>query len=273
MLYFILLTLTLTAIIAARYLVLSGMAHWLLWGRGGERLNAVRLNRERPMRRAIREEVRLSLVASAIHAPFVAVAIMMWWRYDGTQIYMNISDYGWPYLPLSFFIYLIIQDTYYYWAHRAMHHPRLFRVMHAGHHHARHPTPFSSFAFDPAEAVVTAWLLPVMVFVIPIYIGALIALVAIMTVASILNHSGWEVFPRVFVDSALGRQLITATHHSHHHIRFNANYGLYFRFWDRLMGTDAMTQEASAPRNHASRPPRRRPPPIEAPQRGSHKTS
>lgn len=248
LIYFLLVTLALIAIIAARYVLLSGLAYWLLWGRGGERLNATRLNRERPMRRAIREEVRLSLIASAIHAPFVAAAIMVWWRYDGTQIYTEVADYGWAYLFLSFFVYLLIQDTYYYWAHRAMHLPRLFRVMHAGHHHSRHPTPFSSFAFDPAEAVVTAWLLPILVFVIPIHVGVLLALVTVMTVASILNHSGWEVFPRAFVQSAVGRQLITATHHSQHHIRFNANYGLYFRFWDRIMGTDTM-----APANRAER--------------------
>ncbi|MDX2263822.1 MAG: sterol desaturase family protein [Hyphomicrobiales bacterium] len=239
LLYFVLITLALTLIIAARYIVLSGLAHWLLWGRGGERLNARRLNRERPMRAAIREEVRLSLIASAIHAPFAAAALMAWWRYGETQIYTNVSDYGWPYLVFSLFAYLAIQDAYYYWAHRAMHHPRAFRVMHAGHHRARHPTPFSSFAFDPAEALVTAWLLPALVFVIPIHIGALLALVTIMTLASILNHSGWEVMPRRFLEGPIGRHLITATHHSHHHIRFNANYGLYFRFWDRLMGTDA----------------------------------
>ncbi len=50
--------------------------------------------------------------------------------------------------------YLAVQDTYYYWAHRVMHHPRLFSWMHAGHHRSRQPTPFASFAFDPAEALV-----------------------------------------------------------------------------------------------------------------------
>jgi sterol desaturase/sphingolipid hydroxylase (fatty acid hydroxylase superfamily) len=247
MLYFLLLTLALTVIIAGRYLVLSGLAYWLLWERGGEKLNAVRLNRRRPMRAAIHEEVRLSLIASAIHAPLIALAIMAWWRHGGTQIYTDVSDYGYAYLFLSFFAYLVIQDTYYYFAHRVMHHPRLFRVMHAGHHNARNPTPFSSFAFDPAEALVTAWLLPALVFIIPIHIGALIALVLVMTAASILNHSGWELFPRWFLESWTGRQLITATHHSHHHIRFDANYGLYFRFWDKVMGTDDAARSPASP--------------------------
>ena len=35
-----------------------------------------------------------------------------------------------------------------------------------------------------------------------------------------------------------GRHLISASHHQLHHERYNSNYGLYFRFWDRLFGTD-----------------------------------
>ena len=29
----------------------------------------------------------------------------------------------------------------------------------------------------------------------------------------------------------------TTTHHNQHHRRFSSNYGLYFTFWDRAMGT------------------------------------
>ena len=34
-------------------------------------------------------------------------------------------------------------------------------------------------------------------------------------------------------------QIYTATHHQLHHDKYNCNYGLYFRLWDRLLGTDA----------------------------------
>lgn len=30
----------------------------------------------------------------------------------------------------------------------------------------------------------------------------------------------------------------TSTHHNIHHSKFNGNYGLYFRFWDKMMGTE-----------------------------------
>jgi sterol desaturase/sphingolipid hydroxylase (fatty acid hydroxylase superfamily) len=251
-------SIALTAIIAARYLVFSGLAYWLLWQRGGEKLAAKRLNRDRPMRRVIMQEIRLSLLSSGIHAVPAAVALVIWLR-GGTQIYSDWSAYGGAaYLLLSAFIYLAIQDSYYYWAHRLMHHPRLFKWMHAGHHKSRQPTPFASFAFDPAEAAVTAWLLPALAFVIPIHIGVLLALLILMTVTAVMNHSGWELLPQRFVHGRIGGQLISATHHSLHHTRFDTNYGLYFRFWDRLMGTDAMPRErpdtAATLKHAAARP-------------------
>ena len=48
--------------------------------------------------------------------------------------------------------------------------------------------------------------------------------------------------------------MISATHHSLHHTRFRCNYGLYFRAWDRWMGTDAMPEPVtSAQAQSASR--------------------
>jgi lathosterol oxidase len=237
-------TVLLTAIIAARYLVFSGLAYWLLWQRGGEKLCAKRLSRDRPMRRVIMQEIQLSLLSSAVYAAPAAFALVVW-LHGGTKIYTGWSARGGvPYLLLSAFLYLTIQDSYYYWAHRLMHHPRLFKWMHAGHHRSRQPTPFASFAFDPAEALATAWLLPALVFLIPVHIGVLLALLILMTATAVMNHSGWEMLPERFINGPIGGQLITATHHSLHHIRFGANYGLYFRFWDKLMGTDAMPQGA-----------------------------
>jgi Delta7-sterol 5-desaturase len=241
-------TAALTAIIALRYLLLSGLFYWLLWQRGGEKLGARRLNRERPMAGLVRAEIRLSLLSSGIYAAPAAVALIAF-MHGGTKIYTDWSSHGGlPYLCLSVFIYLAVQDSYYYWGHRLMHNPRLFGWTHAGHHRSRQPTPFASFAFDPAEAALTGWLMPAMVFVIPIHVAAAAGLLLFMSVIAVFNHSGWEVLPRWLVTGLLGNQLISATHHGYHHIRFDRNYGLYFRFWDRVMGTDAMpASETAAP--------------------------
>jgi sterol desaturase/sphingolipid hydroxylase (fatty acid hydroxylase superfamily) len=60
----------------------------------------------------------------------------------------------------------------------------------------------------------------------------------IATVMGVTNHMGWEMFPARWVKGAFGRHIITASHHEAHHARYNCNYGLYFRFWDKLCGTD-----------------------------------
>jgi Delta7-sterol 5-desaturase len=60
----------------------------------------------------------------------------------------------------------------------------------------------------------------------------------IMTVMGIGNHMGWEMFPAAMVNGPLGKWLITATHHEKHHSAYRGNYGLYFRFWDKICGTD-----------------------------------
>ncbi len=245
---FIFITAALTFFIAARYLLISGLLHWLLWERGGEKLRARRLNRDRPMRHIMIKEIRLSLLSSVIYAAPAAAALVVFFH-GGTKIYTDWGLYGGaPYVLLSFFVYLTVQDTFYYFSHRLMHHPRLFRWMHAGHHRSRQPTPFASFAFDPAEAALTAWLLPAMTFFVPVHMGVVIALLTLMTITAVLNHSGWEILPRRFVHGPVGGQLISATHHSHHHIRFDKNFGLYFRFWDRVMGTDSMPHGDPKPR-------------------------
>jgi sterol desaturase/sphingolipid hydroxylase (fatty acid hydroxylase superfamily) len=74
--------------------------------------------------------------------------------------------------------------------------------------------------------------------VVPIQAGMLAVVLLIMTVMGVTNHMGWEMFPRWMVHSRAGNWLITATHHQQHHERYRCNYGLYFRVWDRLCGTD-----------------------------------
>jgi sterol desaturase/sphingolipid hydroxylase (fatty acid hydroxylase superfamily) len=228
--------LALTAIIAGRYLALSGLAYWLLW-RPQSRQGGVKLNRDRPTAALIRHEITASLLSSPIYAVPAAIVLVMWQR-GGTAIYTDVGRYGWGYLLVSGLIYLLLQDTYYYWLHRAMHSRRLYRWCHAGHHRSRQPTPFASFSFDIAEAALTAWFLPALTLVLPINAYLILVLLTLMTVTAILNHSGWELVPESWLRSRIGGAFITASHHSLHHSRFSCNYGLYFRAWDRAMGTD-----------------------------------
>jgi sterol desaturase/sphingolipid hydroxylase (fatty acid hydroxylase superfamily) len=44
-----------------------------------------------------------------------------------TTHYTKIEEYGWFYFFAAFPLMFIIHDTYFYWSHRVMHHPKVLR--------------------------------------------------------------------------------------------------------------------------------------------------
>lgn len=145
------------------------------------------------------------------------------------------------YILASVMLFLFLHDTFYYWFHRWMHRPGIYQVWHQAHHYSTNPTPWASFAFHPYEALIAGLIVPALTFVIPIHLGALLFMLSLMTITAVINHCGFEVFPRSWIASSwFGGWFITATHHNHHHTKFTKNYGLYFRWWDKWMGTDVL---------------------------------
>jgi sterol desaturase/sphingolipid hydroxylase (fatty acid hydroxylase superfamily) len=222
--------LAMTLIVGVRYLVTSGAFAW-----------ATRLRHPglyQGLDRQMRAEIGWSLLSAGIYG--VPAGIVAWgWQAQGwTRIYVDVQAMPLWYLPLSVLIYLILHDTWFYWTHRWMHRPRIFQAAHAVHHHSRPPTAWAAMSFHPLEAITGAIVIPALVFLIPIHVAALGGVLSIMTIMGVGNHMGWEIFPRSIVHGTFGKWLITATHHEKHHQAYRGNYGLYFRFWDRLCGTD-----------------------------------
>ncbi|MBC2776390.1 sterol desaturase family protein [Parasphingopyxis marina] len=219
-----------TAIVGIRYLLSSGGFAWLT--------AKVRPGLYQGLRPQIGKEIYWSLLSAAIYGVPAGIVAWGWDTRGWTLIYADIAAYPLWYLPLSILAYLFAHDCWFYWTHRWMHEPKLFRIAHAVHHASRPPTAWAAMSFHPIEAVTGAVVIPALVFLIPIHIGALAIVLAIMTIMGVTNHMGWEIFPRIIVQGAAGRWLITASHHQRHHADYRCNYGLYFRFWDRLCGTD-----------------------------------
>jgi sterol desaturase/sphingolipid hydroxylase (fatty acid hydroxylase superfamily) len=219
-----------TLIMAVRYLLVSGAFAWAT--------ARVRPGLYRGLDAQMRREVGWSLASAAIYGIPAGIVAWGWHDHGWTLIYDRRADYPLWYLPLSLFAYLFAHDTWFYWTHRLMHRPRLFRTMHAVHHASRPPTAWAAMSFHPWEALTGALVVPLLVFVIPIHVAMLGTVLAVMTVMGVTNHMGWEMFPRAFVHSKLGNWVITASHHQKHHDEYRCNFGLYFRFWDHLCGTD-----------------------------------
>lgn len=226
-------------IVAVRYVAVSGLFAWSSRVVRPDVYSPTDPKKAARLAKQIRREIGWSLLAAVIYGLPAGLAAHMWATKGWTRIYSDVSDYPLWWLPLSLFVYLAIHDAWFYWTHRAMHHwPWLFRKAHAVHHESRPPTAWAAMAFHPWEAVSAAWLIPALTFLIPIHIVPLALVLTIMTFFGVTNHMGWEIFPKSWVDGWFGRHFISASHHHVHHERYQSNYGLYFRFWDKLGGTD-----------------------------------
>ena len=230
------------AIMIVRYFMVSGLFYWLLWVRPQEKVTARKLSDVQPSLELMGREIRWSLLSSVIYT-IPGVIIIEAWKAGGTALYTDIGEYPLVYIPLSLFLFLFVHDTYFYWTHRWMHRPAVFRLMHRTHHYSKQPTPWAAFSFHPLEAIVGAIAVPLMVFFVPLHVGALMFMLVLMTVTGVLNHTGYEILPDNWLRGFIGKHFISAAHHNLHHQRYRCNYALYFRFWDKLMRTDVMETE------------------------------
>lgn len=154
-----------------------------------------------------------------------------------TTYYLKIEEHGWLYFFIAFPLMFLMHDTYFYWMHRLMHHKKLFRLFHLVHHKSTNPSPWAAYAFHPLEAIVEVGIFAVFLFTIPIHKLHLLIFFFFMIVYNVYGHLGYELYPRGFNKHWLGKWINTSVNHNQHHQYFKGNYGLYFTFWDRIMGT------------------------------------
>jgi Delta7-sterol 5-desaturase len=228
--------LLLLLVITLRYLIVAGLAFLVFYVLFRKVFVAKRIQAKFPKNKDYYREIGYSLITSFIFALYGYVLLGTSVR-SYTQVYDNISDYGVPYFILSVVIVIFLHDTYFYWTHRLMHHPKLFRTVHLIHHHSTNPSPWASFSFHPIEGFIEAGIILVIVFLMPIHPMAIVSFILFMTVYNVYGHLGYEIFPGWLVRSRAGQWLNTSTNHNMHHKFFKENYGLYFRFWDEIMGT------------------------------------
>lgn len=145
---------------------------------------------------------------------------------------------GWMTVTASLAIILVAHDTYFYWTHRLLHWPQLMRRLHRAHHRSGAPTPFAAYAFDIGEAVVQAVFLTLFLLVLPVHPAVIKLFLLIMIVRNVMGHAGVEFHPAIFAPGRALGWLSTTTHHDLHHQTGRWNFGLYFTWWDRLMGTE-----------------------------------
>jgi sterol desaturase/sphingolipid hydroxylase (fatty acid hydroxylase superfamily) len=88
------------------------------------------------------------------------------------------------------------------------------------------------------EAWVEGFILIIVVLIVPLHPISILLFTLVTFMINVYGHLGYEVAPKRFRSSFLFQVLNTSVHHNMHHRKFKGNYGLYFRIWDRLMGTE-----------------------------------
>ena len=153
------------------------------------------------------------------------------------------SEIGWPIFLAQFTLIVVAHDAYFYWMHRALHHRRLFRATHLHHHRSRTPTPWAAYSFSVWEGMTEAAFMPIFLLCASLlgleYAGfAIFLFLAHMILRNAMGHAGVELFPAGWVHRPWLDWMSTTTHHDLHHSEGRHNFGLYFTWWDRWMGTE-----------------------------------
>lgn len=110
-------------------------------------------------------------------------------------------------------------------------------------------------SIHPLEALVAS-VIPytLILFLVPKHPTAYLIFVWTDAAIAVVTHLGYETFPRGFARHRVGRWIGTATAHEAHHTKPGCNFGLYFLFWDRLMGTLDPEYEANFDKATATEP-------------------
>lgn len=221
--------------VAVRYVLIAGGMYLLFYVFLRQRHKWVKIQAKYPKTKQVMRETLFSLQTTLIFAVQFALFLFVFRNY--TLIYEHISEYGIPYYLLTIVLMFFIHDTYFYWMHRLIHHPKLYRKVHLVHHQSVNPTPFASYSFHWVESILEGMIIPLIVFVLPVHPSALILFLLGQFMINVYGHLGFELFPRGFNRTWIGRWINTSVAHNQHHEHFTGNYGLYFLFWDRWMGT------------------------------------
>ena len=159
------------------------------------------------------------------------------------KLYWDFNAYSLLWGGVQLFALLFFTDTYFYWTHRWMHHPKIYRWVHKTHHKSTDPSPLTIFAFHPLENLIEFLPFLILPMLIPIYWPILFLWQILDLLNNMLGHLGYEIYPKNWVRLPFLKYKTASTHHNMHHEQFNGNYGLYFTFWDKWMHTEIKDYE------------------------------
>lgn len=223
--------------IGGRYFMVAGIAFVLFYILLRTIAHNKKIQHKYPRIKDYAREIGYSVMTISIFSLIPVIFVINPVISPHTTMYRNIGEYGIAYYIFAYPLMFIMHDTYFYWVHRLMHHKKIFPYFHLVHHQSTNPSPWAAYAFHPLEALVEAGIFVIFLFTIPMHTSHFYIFFFLSIVYNVYGHLGWELYPKGFSKNFIGKWINTSVNHNQHHQHFKGNYGLYFLFWDRLMGT------------------------------------
>ncbi|KAK4181799.1 fatty acid hydroxylase superfamily-domain-containing protein [Triangularia setosa] len=167
------------------------------------------------------------------------------WLFHPIATYFGM-EYGTPFPPLwkiamQIVIFFILEDTWHYWFHRALHYGPLYKSIHKLHHTYSAPFGLAAEYASPIEVMLLGFGIvgcPIVWTLITndFHLVTMYLWIVLRLFQAIDAHSGYD-FPwslRHILPFWAG-----ADHHDLHHERFIGNYASSFRWWDYCLDTEA----------------------------------
>lgn len=222
---------------ARNYSVIAGITFLVFYVLLRKRIAFKKIQLKFPELKDYQREVFFSILSIMIFTLPPAIMLLNDNIRPYTLYYSDIHEHSFAYFCVAFILMIFIHDTYFYWMHRLMHDKRLFKLFHLVHHKSTNPSPLAAYAFHPLEAIVESGIFVFLLLIMPLHDYHLIVFFICSLAYNVYGHLGFELYPKGFSRNWFGKWINTSVNHNLHHQYFKGNYGLYFTFWDRAMGT------------------------------------
>lgn len=224
------------AVILLRYIVLASIAFIIFYGVKKRSWIVRKIQQRLPENKDYFREIVYSVVTAVIFA-IIGFVVFVTPVARFTQVYYDLHVHSMLYFVVSIFLMIIVHDAYFYWTHRWMHGKQVFKWVHKVHHLSTNPSPWAAMAFHPIESFIEGSVIAVIAFLFPVHPLAIGIFLLFMMIYNVYGHLGYELYPKGFSKSYIGKWINTSVNHNLHHQYFDGNFGLYFLWWDRWMGT------------------------------------
>lgn len=219
-----------------RYLIAASVTVAVVWLLRHTSIKARKIQAREATAIDMRREFLQSMQSASVYT--VGAAFLIWGTQNGVFQKFD-GSFGWAADLAILAAIIVAHDAYFYWSHRAMHHPKLFKHFHRAHHRSITPTPWAAYSFAIPEALVMFMFVPIWQFFVPTPGWVMFAWLNFQIIRNAMGHAGFEFMPRWWLATPLTSWINSTTHHDlHHNGGFNTNYGLYFTWWDKWMGTE-----------------------------------